>query len=282
MRTGWLFEDEDENIGTGNEDDEEETMESDAESLNSEATPLHIPDDMRLSDDLFAPQLPSAQVITLCPTAFIEENLQYLSEISKNNLSQLKVLDLSGSILKGCFSTFLPDPHPGLLQLEVLRLQFTALTKDNLMHLSNITQNKKLPKLQVLDLSHNTLTGFLSSFLPDPHPGLPQLEELHLSETSLNRDDLQHLTQLIFHEKLTGLHKLDLLLIQNRQVKKQLGELTKVCVSHHQRKLQLWLGGNDLSKAFRNKLKESCEGTNVELLNLDKLAFSLPISTQFC
>ena len=266
LRTGYLFEYEEDNISFGNEEnDEEEIMESDVKSLNSETTHLHITDDVRLSDDSFASQLPSAEEITLLPSPFIKENLQYLSEISKNILSQLKVLQLTGNTLKGCFSTFLPETHQGLPQLEVLRLQFTAFNKEDLIHLSNITQGKKLPNLQALDLSHNSLTGFFSSFLPDSHAGLPQLKGLHLTETSLNKDDLQHLTQLIYSEKLTGLCKLVIYDIQWRKVKKQLGELIKACVTYHQRELKILLNSNDLSKAFRNKWNECCEGTNVEL-----------------
>ena len=58
-------------------------------------------------------------------------------------------------------------------------------------------QLNELLNLEYIDLSHNTLTGCLSSFLPDPHPGLPQLNWLRLNETALNLMELNHITNLM-------------------------------------------------------------------------------------
>ena len=115
-----------------------------------------------------------------------------------NKCGALRVLNLSNTTLTGCLSSFLPDPHPGLPELHQLKLKQTALNKEDLQHLSNITQSNKLPELVVLDLSHNTLTGCLSSLLPDPHQGLPVLKELHLDKTTLSSDDLQHLFSITY------------------------------------------------------------------------------------
>ena len=60
-----------------------------------------------------------------------------------------------------------------------------------------IAQVRYITYLSKLDLSYNSLTGCLSTFLPDPHPELPELNELRLSNTALNKDDLQHLSQII-------------------------------------------------------------------------------------
>ena len=125
-----------------------------------------------------------------------------------NRFSNLRNIEIADSPLTGCLSSFLPDPHPGLHELEKLTLERTALNKDDLQHLSQIIQNNKLPQLKVLDLSGNTLTGCLSSFLPDPHPGLPELWYLNLKHTALNKDDLQHLLSVAY--KLPKLRELDL------------------------------------------------------------------------
>ena len=125
-----------------------------------------------------------------------------------NRFSNLRCIELADSLLTGCLSSFLPDPHPGLPKLEELKLARTALNKDDLQHLSNITQRNKLPKLEFLDLSQNILTGCLSSFLPDPHPGLPKLRWLYLECTALNKEDLQHLLSVAY--KLPKLYELDI------------------------------------------------------------------------
>ena len=79
-------------------------------------------------------------------------------------LPNLQILNLSGNTLTGCLSSFLPDSHPGLPQLKKLDLGYTALKKEDLQQLLYITQHSKLPKLEELYLSGNTLTGYLSSF----------------------------------------------------------------------------------------------------------------------
>ena len=72
-------------------------------------------------------------------------------------------------------------------------MQYTYLNQDDLQHLSGITQSNKLPKLQILDLSKIiTLTGCLSSLLPDNPHGLPDLLKLDsCTDTKLNKGDLQ-------------------------------------------------------------------------------------------
>ena len=157
------------------------------------------------------PGLPELLFLHLKRTALNKEDLQHLfSIIQLNKLPKLQWLDLSHNTLRGCLSSFLADPHPGLPELLWLHLKSTALNKDDLQHFSHITQNNKLPKLQDLDLSQNTLTGCLSSFLPDPHTGLSELEELHLSSTALNKDDLQHFSHITQSNKLPRLKILDL------------------------------------------------------------------------
>ena len=153
------------------------------------------------------PGLPELQWLHLKSTSLNKDDLQHLLSIA-HKFPKLCELDLSSYALTGCLSSFLQDPHPGLPELYKLELNCTALNKEDLLHLFSIIQLNKLPKLHVLDLSHNTLTGCLSSFLTDPHPGLPELKYLDLESTDLNKDDLQHLLSITY--KLPKLHKLDL------------------------------------------------------------------------
>ena len=63
-------------------------------------------------------------------------------------------------------------------------------------------------QLRHLDLDINTITGCLSSFLSDPHPGITDLEYLDLKQTAMNKSDLQHLTHLIKSNKFPSLKRL--------------------------------------------------------------------------
>ena len=144
------------------------------------------------------PGLPQLKKLYLGYTALKKDDLQQLLYITEHNkLPKLEELYLSGNTLTGYLSSFLPNAHPALPKLKKLDLGYTALNKEDPEHLAHITQNKKLPKLQLLNLSGTTFRGMLSSFLPDPHQILPELGELILLKTDLNKKDLKHLTHLI-------------------------------------------------------------------------------------
>ena len=212
------------------------------------------------------PGLLELRELDLEDTKLIKEDLQHLSHITQyNKLPSLQCLNLSDNTLTGCLTSFLPDPHPGLLELRELDLENTKLNKEDLQHLSCITQSNKSPKLEILDLSRNTLTGCLTSFLPDPHPGLPELEKLNLQCTALNKEDLQHLTRLIQTHKLPGLKDLDLQGNRLSEMETDFEHLIEACVNHHQTELWLWLWGNGLSGSFVKKWEQRCAGMKIEL-----------------
>ena len=87
-----------------------------------------------------------------------------------NRYSDLRSIEITDSPLTGCLSSFLSNPHPGLPKLYKLKLNRTSLNKEDVQHLLSIAY--KLPTLQGLDLSSYTLTGCLSRFLTNPHPGI--------------------------------------------------------------------------------------------------------------
>ena len=101
--------------------------------------------------------------------------------------------------------------------------------------------------LRKLDLSGNTLTGCLSSFLSDPNPGLTSLRFLYLKQTALNKSDIQHLTHLVQTKKLSGLNSLFLEEERWTDVEDELLQLKEVC----HRNISL-----DLPKTLQKKLEE--------------------------
>ena len=212
------------------------------------------------------PGLPELEELHLFDTALNTADLQHLPNIIQSKkLPKLQILDLSSNILTGWLSIFLPDPRPGLPKLEELYLRNTELNKNDLHHLSHITQSNKLPKLRVLKLSNNTLTGCLSCFLPDPHPGLPELEHLHMTDTEVNKDDLQHIKHLVQYRKLPQLSHLYLEENELFQMKEELRNLVETCNTRHQGYLRLRLADNDLPEEFENQLKQCCDGTKIRV-----------------
>ena len=190
------------------------------------------------------PGLPELRWLHLKSTSLNKDDLQHLLSVAYK-LPKLQELDLSGYTLTGCLSSFLRYPHSGLLELKELNLGGTALNKDDLLHFSHITQSNKLPKLCVLDLSRTTLTGCLSRFLPDLHPGLPQLKKLKLSNTALNKNDLKHLKHLIQTQKLPGLKLRSLRGNSLSEMETDVEHPVDTCVTQYQTDLDLWI--NELS-----------------------------------
>ena len=82
-----------------------------------------------------------------------------------------------------------------------------------------------------LNLSRNTLKDRLSSFQLDSNPGLIYLEKIGLEETSINKADVHHLTQLIQANKLPSLKYLSLQKKSLTSGEEELHQLKKACAS---------------------------------------------------
>ena len=196
-------------------------------------------------------------------------NLSYLNcsttqmskKLSRNVINQLGYitglchLNLSHNALRGSLSTFLPDPHHGLCELTLFN---SGLNREDLQHISNITQGNNLPNLRSLVLAENGLTGCLSSFLPDPHPGLPELHIFDLARNSLNRADVLSLINLIQAQKLPELELFELSSNQLSEIETHVERLIETCAAHHQREITLWLSDNNLTEEFQNKWERRC------------------------
>ena len=97
----------------------------------------------------------------------------------------------------------LTDPHPGLHELYELNLGSTA--KQRGCSISSASYRATSYQSYGTWIYQVTLTDCLSGFPSDPHPGLPELEELYLEDTALNKEDLQHLSHITKCNKLPKL-----------------------------------------------------------------------------
>ena len=73
------------------------------------------------------------------------------------NCYQLINLRLQGNTLTACLSSFLKDPQKGLHSLEKLFLDSTSLNSEDMSHLAQLIEKRKLPILGELDLAANAL-----------------------------------------------------------------------------------------------------------------------------
>ncbi len=104
---------------------------------------------------------------------------------------------------------FYAQEHPGFTGLETLGL--CNCGEEDAICFSDFAKTGRLPHLKRLDFSKNTLTGCLRHLFGGPdHPGFPSLEKLYLSETHLNREDVESLIEAVRAGKLPKLNKLSL------------------------------------------------------------------------
>ena len=86
--------------------------------------------------------------------------------VHQKKLSQLKALDVTGNILTGCIAELVGDrSHPGFTCLKELVLQQCGLNGNDLASLGNAISEGKIPSLESLYLSENTLTDCLGKLL---------------------------------------------------------------------------------------------------------------------
>ena len=111
-----------------------------------------------------------------------------------------------------------------------------------------------------MSLPGNTLTGTFTQFVPH----LP-LKHLDLSDTALNKEDIDHLMDIVQKNKVLNLK--ELLLIGNslHLLHKETETLLDTCIKHHPNKLTVFLCQNNLSKEFQTKWASRCKGTKIKL-----------------
>ena len=69
----------------------------------------------------------------------------------------LTTLNMTANCIQGCLAWFLPHPHSGLLSLGKVFLDSTSLNGEDMSHLVQLIEKRKLPMLEELNLGSNAL-----------------------------------------------------------------------------------------------------------------------------
>ena len=179
---------------------------------------------------------------------------------SLSTCKRLTALELSGNTL-GDGGRHLADTircwglNPPLQQLG---LQDCKMPQDASALLMSVLSACK--KLDTLNLRKNTLTGSLPEYTPQL-----TMKVLNLSQSELNKEDLQYLFSLLQNGRLPKLKELWLIGSSLPEMAKELESLIEVCLTNHQSELKLYLRQNNLPKQYENKLKKLCDGKSIKL-----------------
>ena len=142
--------------------------------------------------------------------------------------------------------------------LEVILMDVCSMPVDVCGQIISILSSCK--NLEHMAVFGNTLTGQFSQFMPHP-----PLRTLYLGDTALNKDDLNHLTNLFKSSKLANLS--ELLLVQNSidTMEDDFGKLLDTCIKHHKQQLDISLCRNNLSESFMETWSNKCKETGITL-----------------
>ena len=187
-----------------------------------------------------------------------------LQQLSKGQ--SLTFLDLQGTSIEedghhiaNSINSWKGDPALYKLKLGYCSMP-TDVSAELLRSLASCQQ------LRYLDLSGNNLAGGLLNFLPDPHQGLLYLARLELNDTSLNKEDVQHLKNLIQIKKVPELHSLGLMGNRLHDMEEVEG-LIFTCLDYHTKNLNLRIKGEP--EEFEARWMRILEGKHVSINALD-------------
>ena len=151
---------------------------------------------------------------------------------SLSSCKQLTGLDLSGDTIgeAGHYLAQLITSWGNNPSLEKLYLSDCSIPEQvwpELLHSLSFCE-----RLRYLNVTRNCLTGCFFCFLPDPKSRLTLLKFLGLEHTTINKTDIQHLTQLIRDNKLPHLKYLYLEEKSWNSVEEELQQLKKTLLAH--------------------------------------------------
>ena len=201
---------------------------------------------------------PALRMLALRNCSLTEEACSELID-SLENCKSLTALDITGSHLckNGLkLKRYLESITQTLAVLCLDRCSIPADVCDQIVSVLSSCKN-----MRHFSLPGNTLTGIFSNFVPHPC-----LDNLDLSDSSLSKNDLKHLTDLTEQKKVPHLSELWLIGNSLKKAEKELEQFLDVCLKCHQRELKIFLFRNNLSEDFIHHWSTKCKGT---LINLD-------------
>ena len=143
-----------------------------------------------------------------------KEDMKSISSIASrdNKLQFLRRLHLSENTLTDCLGDLLGKPaDPGFQYLRKLTLKNAKLSHADLTNLSLAFRSGKLPRLNDLNLSSNTLTNSIVDLLfTATHHRFTSLKTLQLKNTKLGKIDVRSLSSAVAFGKLPVLKHLSL------------------------------------------------------------------------
>ena len=162
----------------------------------------------------------------------------------------------------------MPGGHdPGFPHLNLLFLQKTYLSQEDLLALSCFAGKNKLPQLRKLDLSLSDVTGSLKCLLGGTgHPGFPCLQQLVLMETGLNQDDLISLCEAVNQNWMPQLRQLFLDCNDLSSMESEVENLVEICTKRYEKlNLVIQLSFTNLPGTFTSRIHDICSGTVVRM-----------------
>ena len=202
-------------------------------------------------------------------TNLSQGDIDHLGQILRlKKLPSLIVLDLGQNKLTGCIRNLLGDtgPHPGLVELERMGLESSALDRNDLGVLSKILSNPKMQKCTSLDISGNVLKGMIGILFEEF--GLPYLEALYLQKCSVETEDLMSLTDGVRKGKMPRLKRLLLRNIDFHGKEDAVKNLVTACVDYFkQHRMSVLLSLDEVSSPdkFKDTINSLCKGSLVSI-----------------
>ena len=178
---------------------------------------------------------------------------------SLSSCKQLSYLDLSGNTIGEAGHYLAQSIRSWGADTPLVHLDLTFCSIPQQVWPELLQSLSTCKQIRNLWFAENTVTGCLSSFLSEPHPGLNLFEQFDIEQTSMNNLDLQHLTHLIKCNKLPRLKGLWLKEDSWTNVEDELEQLKKACCEKSGLDLHLdnkWFKETQIGKEILRKWQQ--------------------------
>ena len=168
-----------------------------------------------LSDFLITnhPACPEVVSLDLEKKGLSGADMKAISDAAKQGkFNQLKEINLSENTLTNCLSDlFGSSDRPGFPSLEILELENTKLSQNDLIRVFEALRDGKLPKLHNIKVLPLNLRDYLDDFLiAAHHPIFPYRNSMTLENCNLSANTIRSICTSIRDGKLSNLQEMNL------------------------------------------------------------------------